>query len=64
MTKTARAAVYDEPNTPFVIREYPVRDVKPDEALVRITMSTIRTWRPSGKCRLNELGEGRVGIGQ
>ena len=22
MTKTARAAVYDAPNTPFVIREY------------------------------------------
>ena len=41
MTKTARAVVYDEPNTPFVIREFPVRDVKPDEALVRITMSTI-----------------------
>ena len=41
MTKTARAAVYDEPNTPFVIREFPVRDVNPDEALVRITMSTI-----------------------
>ncbi len=41
MTKTARAAVYDEPNMPFVIREFPVRDVNPDEALVRITMSTI-----------------------
>ena len=41
MTKTGRAVVYDAPNTPFVIREYPVRDVKPDEALVRITMSTI-----------------------
>ena len=24
MTKTARAAVYDEPNTPFVIREFAV----------------------------------------
>ena len=41
MTKTARAAIYDQPNTPFVIREYPIRDVKQDEALVRITMSTI-----------------------
>ena len=41
MTKIARAAVYDQPNTPFVIREFPVRDVNPDEALVRITMSTI-----------------------
>jgi putative phosphonate catabolism associated alcohol dehydrogenase len=41
MTKTARAVVYDAPNTPFVIREYPIRDVHPDEALVRITMSTI-----------------------
>ena len=41
MTKPGRAVVYESPNTPFVIREYPVRDVKPDEALVRITMSTI-----------------------
>ena len=41
MTKTGRAVVYESPNTPFVIREYPVRDVKPDEVLVRITMSTI-----------------------
>ena len=35
------AAVYDAPNTPFVIREYPVRDVKADEVLIRITMATI-----------------------
>ena len=41
MTKRGRAVVYDAPNTPFVIREYPVRDAKPDEVLVRITMSTI-----------------------
>jgi putative phosphonate catabolism associated alcohol dehydrogenase len=41
MTRMGRAVVYDAPNTPFVMREYPVRDVKPEEALVRITMSTI-----------------------
>lgn len=41
MKKTGRAAVYDAPNEPFIIREYPVRDVKDGEALVRITMSTI-----------------------
>ena len=41
MMKTGRAAVYESPNTPFVIREYPVRDVRPGEVLVRITMSTI-----------------------
>lgn len=41
MSKTGRAAVYDEPNAPFVIREFPVRDVKPDEVLTRINMSTI-----------------------
>ena len=39
--KTARAAVYESPNMPFIIREYPVRDVKSNEALVRISMSTI-----------------------
>ena len=41
MTRTGRAAVYDAPNTPFVIRHYPLRDAGPDEVLVRITMSTI-----------------------
>ena len=39
--RQARAAVYDAPNTPFVIRDYPLRDVQPDEVLVRISMSTI-----------------------
>jgi len=38
---TARAAVYDAPNTPFRIREYPLRPVAPGEVLVRVTMSTI-----------------------
>ncbi|MBL93937.1 MAG: hypothetical protein CMF70_01370 [Magnetovibrio sp.] len=41
MTKVGRAVVYDAPNTPFVIRKYPVRDVLAGEALVRVTMSTI-----------------------
>jgi putative phosphonate catabolism associated alcohol dehydrogenase len=41
LTKTGRAAVYDAPNEPFKIREFPVRDVYADEVLVRITMSTI-----------------------
>jgi putative phosphonate catabolism associated alcohol dehydrogenase len=41
MTKTGRAAVYDAPNEPFHIKEYPVRDAHDDEVLVRITMSTI-----------------------
>lgn len=41
MTLKARAAVYEAPNTPFVIKEYPLRDVGPGEVLVRITMSTI-----------------------
>lgn len=40
-TRTARAAVYDAPNTPFVMKDYPLRDVHPDEVLVRISMSTI-----------------------
>ena len=41
MSRTGRAAVYDKPNTPFVIREFPVRNVHGDEVLVKITMSTI-----------------------
>ena len=39
--RTAKAAVYDVPNTPFEIRNYPMRDVRSDEVLVRISMSTI-----------------------
>lgn len=39
--RTARAAVYDAPNQPFRIREFPVRPVKAGEALVRVRMSTI-----------------------
>jgi len=43
MTKprTAIAAVYDAPNTPFVLRRFPLRPVKRGEVLVRVTMSTI-----------------------
>ena len=39
--RTARAAVYEAPNTPFRLKEFPLRPVKRDEALVRVTMSTI-----------------------
>jgi alcohol dehydrogenase len=41
MTRTAKAAVYDAPNSPFEIKEYPLRPVKPNEVLVKVTMSTI-----------------------
>ena len=41
MVKHGKAAVYSAPNEPFEIKEYPVRDVKAGEVLVRITMSTI-----------------------
>ena len=41
MSRTGRAVVYDRPNAPFEVREYPVRDVRAGEVLVRITMSTI-----------------------
>jgi D-arabinose 1-dehydrogenase-like Zn-dependent alcohol dehydrogenase len=39
--RTAKAAVYEAPNAPFVVREFPLRHVKRGEALVRVTMSTI-----------------------
>ncbi len=39
--RTAKAAVYEAPNTPFVLKEYPLRPVKSGEVLVRVTMSTI-----------------------
>jgi hypothetical protein len=40
MTKP-RTAVYDAPNTPFVLRQFPLRSVKRGEVLVRVTMLTI-----------------------
>lgn len=39
--RTARAAVYEAPNTPFVLKEFPLRPVRRGEVLVRVTMSTI-----------------------
>jgi alcohol dehydrogenase len=39
--RTAKAAVYEAPNTPFVLKEFPLRAVKRGEVLVRVTMSTI-----------------------
>jgi hypothetical protein len=39
--RTAKAAVYEAPNAPFVVREFPLRRVRRGEALVRVTMSTI-----------------------
>lgn len=41
MTRTAKAAVYEAPNTAFIIKEYPLRPPAPGEVLVRISMSTI-----------------------
>src|SRR6516165_7722033 len=41
MMRSAKAAVYEAPNAPFVLKEFPLRPVKRDEALVRVTMSTI-----------------------
>jgi putative phosphonate catabolism associated alcohol dehydrogenase len=41
MGRTGRAAIYEAPNAPFLVKEYPVRPVRAREALVRVTMSTI-----------------------
>ncbi len=41
MNRTGRAVVYEKPNAPFEVREYPVRDARAGEVLVRITMCTI-----------------------
>ena len=41
MGRSGRAAIYEAPNTPFIIKEYPLRPAGPREALVRVTMSTI-----------------------
>ncbi|MGH9809073.1 MAG: zinc-binding dehydrogenase, partial [Terriglobia bacterium] len=39
--RTAKAAVYEAPNTPFVMKEFPLRPVHRGEVLVKVTMSTI-----------------------
>ena len=39
--RTGRAAVYEAPNTPFILKEFPVRPARRGEVLVRVTMSTI-----------------------
>jgi alcohol dehydrogenase len=41
MGRLGRAAIYEAPNTPFIVKEYPVRPPRPGEVLVRVTMSTI-----------------------
>src|SRR5438270_4516628 len=41
MVRTAKAAVYEAPNTPFIIKTYPLRAAKAGEVLVKVTMSTI-----------------------
>lgn len=41
MSRTGKAVVYDAPNQPFVVREYPLRPTRQGEVLVRISMSTI-----------------------
>jgi alcohol dehydrogenase len=39
--RTAKAAVYEAPNTPFVLKEFPLRPARRGEVLARVTMSTI-----------------------
>ncbi len=41
MAGSGKIAVYDAPNQPFVVREYPLRRTRPGEMLVRVRMSTI-----------------------
>src|SRR5262249_13291984 len=41
MMRTATAAVYEAPNTPFVLKEFPLRPVGRGEGLVRVPMSTM-----------------------
>lgn len=41
LPKTGRIAVYTEPNAPFQVQDYPIRAPHANEALVKISMSTI-----------------------
>jgi D-arabinose 1-dehydrogenase-like Zn-dependent alcohol dehydrogenase len=39
--RMATAAVYEAPNMPFVLKQFPLRPVRRGEVLVRVSMSTI-----------------------
>ena len=41
MPNTGRAAVFSAPNAPFSIQEFPLREPRSDEVLVRVSMATI-----------------------
>jgi len=41
LNAVGRAAVYRSPNTPFVIREYPLREPQMEEVVVRVSMATV-----------------------
>ena len=41
MDGTGKIAVYDAPNQPFILRDFPLRAPKPGEVLVKIRMCTI-----------------------
>jgi putative phosphonate catabolism associated alcohol dehydrogenase len=41
MANKGKLAIYDQPNGPFELREFPLRPPEPGEALVKIRMSTI-----------------------
>lgn len=41
MNASGRLAIYEAPNGPFVLREFPLRDPRPGEVLVRVRMCTI-----------------------
>ncbi|MEY4449118.1 MAG: 5-exo-hydroxycamphor dehydrogenase [Pseudomonadota bacterium] len=38
---SGRIAVYTEPNAPFQVQDFPIREPRADEALVKVSMSTI-----------------------
>jgi Zn-dependent alcohol dehydrogenase len=40
--RTAKAAVYEAPNTPFILKEFPVRPAKSGEVLVPLRHSLLR----------------------
>src|SRR5256885_7941433 len=50
MARTAKAAVYEAPNTPFIIKTYPLRAAKAGEVLVKVTMRS-EERRVGKECR-------------
>ncbi len=65
MLGKGRLAVFRGPRQPFDIREYPLPEVEPDAALIKVTAanvcgSDLHTWRGDSDSRVRDEADGRT----